>query len=157
VGFVNLPIEGDPGENLRKVLDQIESGLVALHADNIHRIGNRLSFSAGIFSFKRWAGPHPLALVTSGEIEVEPSGDSLMVDYRLSFSQQFIMSAVIVIFAAASRRFRVSDQGLTTNLILLTIAWLVISIGSAASALFRFSKFLRQFPREDLAKEQIRK
>jgi hypothetical protein len=75
----------------------------------------------------------------------------------VSFSQQFIMSAAIVIFAAASRRFRVSDQGLTTNLILLTIAWLVIAIGSAASALFRFSKFLRQFPREDLAKEQIRK
>jgi len=147
VGFVNLPIEGDPGENLRKVLDQIESALVELHADNIQRIDNRISFSAGIFSFKRWAGPHPLAFVTSGEIEIEPSSDSLMVDYRLSFKQQFIMSAAIVICSAATRRFQVSDKGLTTDLILLAIAWLVLALGSVASAVFRFSKFLRQFLR----------
>ena len=156
VGFVNLPIEGDSAENSRRVLDQIDSALVELHADNVERIGNRISFSAGIFSFKRWIGPHPLAFVTSGEIEVEPSGDSLLVDYRLSFKQQFIMSAAIVICAAASRRFRVSGQGLTTDLIFLGIAWLVLAVGNAASAVFRFSKFLRQFPREDRAEQQVR-
>ncbi len=153
---MNLPIEGDPAENSRRVLDQIESALVELHADNVERIGNRISFSAGIFSLKRWAGPHPLAFVTSGEIEVEPSGDCLLVDYRLSFKQQFIMSAAIVICATATRRFRVSDKGLTTDCILLAIAWMVLALGSAASAVFRFSKFLRQFPREDRAEEQVR-
>jgi len=157
VGFVNLPIEGDPGEKSRRVLDQIESALVELHADNVERIGNRISFSAGIFSFKRWAGPHPLAFVTSGEIEIEPSSDSLMVDYRLSFKQQFIMSAAIVICATATKRFQVSDQGPTANLILLAFAWLVLAGGGAASAVFRFSKFLRQFPREDRAEEQVRR
>ena len=154
VGFVNLPIEGDPVENSERALDQIQSALVELHADNVERTGNRISFSAGIFSLKRWAGPHPLALVTSGEIEVEPSGDCLLVDYQLSFRQQFIMCAAIVICADASRGFRLTDRGLTTDLILLAISWLVMAVGGAASAVFRFSKFLRQFPREDRAEEQ---
>ena len=157
VGFVNLPIEGDPDENLRRVLDQIESALIELHADNVERIGNRISFSAGIFSFKRWISPHPLALVTSGEIEVEPSGDSLLVDYRLRFWQQFIFWAVIVLGEASTRRFRVSGRGLTADLILLAFAWLVLAVAGAASAVFRFSKFLRQFPREDRAEEQVRR
>ncbi len=157
VGFVNLPIEGDPAENLRRVLDQIESALVELHADSVERIGNRIKFSAGIFSLKRWAGPHPLAFVTSGEVEVEPSGDCLLVDYRLSFSQQFVIWAVIVLLAATCIRFRGSDQPLTTTLILLAFAWLVFAVGNAASAVFRFSKFLRQFPREDCGEEQVRK
>jgi hypothetical protein len=157
VGFVKLPIEGDPAENLRRALDQIESALVELHADNVERIDNRIRFSAGFFSFKRWAGPHPLAFVTSGEIEVEPSGDCLLVDYRLSFWQQFIMWAVIVLLSATRIRFRASDQPLTTTLILLAIAWLAFAVGGAASAVFRFSRFLRQFPREDRAEEQVRK
>jgi hypothetical protein len=156
VGFVNLPIEGDPAENLQRALDQIQSALVELHADNVERIGSRITFSAGIFSLKRWIGPHPLALVTSGEIEVEPSGDSLLVDYRLSFRQQFIMCAAIVLLSATRIRFRDSAQPLTTTLILLAIAWLVLSVGGALSAVFRFSKFLRQFPREDRAEEQVR-
>jgi hypothetical protein len=156
VGFVKLPIEGDPAENLQRALDQIESALVELHADNVERIGNRISFSAGIFSFKRWAGPHPLAFVTSGEIEVEPSGDCLLVDYRLSFWQQFIMWAAVIICSAASRIFRVSDRSLTTDLILLATAWLVPAVGGAANAMFRFSRFLRQFPRENRADEQVR-
>jgi hypothetical protein len=155
VSFVNLPIEGDPAENSQRALDQIQSALVELHADNVERIGNRITFSAGIFSLKRWAGPHPLALVTSGEIEVEPSGDTLLVDYRLRFWQQFIMWAVMVLLMATRIRFRASDQPLTTTLILLVIAWLVFSVGGAASAVFRFSRFLRQFPREDRAEEQV--
>jgi hypothetical protein len=157
VGFVNLPIEGDPAENSQRALDQIQSALVALHANNVERIGNRIKFSAGIFSFKRWAGPHPLAFVTSGEVEVEPSGDCLLVDYRLRFWQQFIIWAVIVLLMATRIRFRASDQPFTTTLILLVIAWLVFSVGGAASAVFRFSRFLRQFPREDRAEEQVRK
>jgi hypothetical protein len=156
MGFVNLPIEGDPAENLQRALDQIESALVELHTDNVERVGNRIRFSAGFFSFKRWAGPHPLAFVTSGEIEVEPSGDCLLVDYRLSFSQQFVVSAVIVLLAATRIRFGGSDQPLTTTLILLAFAWLVFAVGNAASAVFRFSKFLRQFPREDRAEEPVR-
>src|ERR1700746_4036853 len=129
MGFVNLPIEGDPAENSRRALDQIESALVELHADNVKRTGNRITFSAGIFSFKRWAGPHPLAFVTSGEVEVEPSGDSLLVDYRLRFWQQFIIWAVIVVLMATRIQFRASDQPLTTTLILLAIAWLLCSVG----------------------------
>ena len=157
VGFVKLPIEGDPADNLQRALDQIESALVELHADNVERIGNRIRFSAGFFSFKRWAGPHPLAFVTSGEIEVEPSGDCLLADYRLSFWQQFIMWAAVIICSVAGIRFRLSDKGLTTNLMLLALAWLVLAFGNAMSAVFRFSRFLRQFPREDRAEEQARR
>ena len=146
MGFVTLPIEGDPAENLRRVLDQIESALVELHADNVTRVGNRITFSAGIFSFKRWVGPYPLAQVTSGEIEIEPSGDVLMVDYRLSFSHQFIMYAVMVLWVGACSR--VSDQPLKTKLAILAITWLALAGGSVLTML-RFSKFLRQFPRED--------
>ena len=76
----------------------------------------------------------------------------------MSFRQQFIMCAAIVICADASRGFRLTDRGLTTDLILLAISWLVMAVGGAASAVFRFSKFLRQFPREeDHADEQVRK
>jgi hypothetical protein len=146
MGFLTLPIEGDPAENLRRVLDQIESALVELHADNVKRVGNRISFSAGIFSFKRWVGP--LAMISSGEIEVEPSGDVLMVDYRLGFSQQFIIVAVVVLLEGASRRFRVLDQSLTINLIMLAFVWLVLVFGNVARAMSSFSKFLRQFPRQ---------
>jgi len=67
------------------------------------------------------------------------------------------MWAVIITCSAASGIFRVSDRGLTTNLILLATAWLVPAVGGAASAVFRFSKFLGQFPREDRAEEQVRR
>jgi hypothetical protein len=149
MGFHSLPIEGDPAENSRKVLDQIESGLVELHADNVERVGNRITFSAGIFSFKRWVGPHPLAFVTSGEIEIEPSGDVLMVDYRLRFYQLFIVYAVMILCAGANRQFRVANLSLTAKLTMMALCWLLGVAGSVVGAMSRFSKFLRQFPRKD--------
>ena len=149
MGFLTLPIEGDPAENSRRVLDQIESALIELHADNVERAGSRISFSAGIFSFKRWVGPHPLAFVSSGEINIEPSDDVLMVNYRLRFFQWFIICTIFVLFLATSTGFRRSDQPLKTKLLILAFSWLVMFFGNLMSATSRFSKFLRQFPRED--------
>jgi hypothetical protein len=112
MGFHSLLIEGALAENSRRVPDQIVSALVELHADNVQRIGNRISFSAGIFSFRRWVGPHPLAFVSSGEIEIEPSGDVLMVNYRLRFSQWLIICTVMVLFVATRMGLRSSDSPL---------------------------------------------
>ena len=149
MGFHSLPIEGVAAENSGRVLDQIASALVELHADNVERVGNRITFSAGIFSFKRWVGPHPLAFVSSGEIKIEPSSDVMMVNYRLRFYQWSIVCIVIILFVATQAGFRSSDQPINTKLLILAISWLGLYVGNAMSAGLRFSKFLRQFPRKE--------
>ena len=72
-----------------------------------------------------------------------------MVDYSLRFSQQLVFWAVIVLGEAPIGRFRALDLRLSSNLILLAIGWLALVFGNVVSAVFRFSKFLRQFPRDD--------
>jgi hypothetical protein len=150
-GFVSLPIGGDPAENLRTVLAQIQSGLVELHAETVQQVGNRITFSAGFLSFKRWVGRNPLLWITSGEIQLEPSGDFLMLDYRLSFSQLLIASTACVLWfvVTSGKRIHATGQPLTNVLLLSAIMWLLLCVGNAAVAMFRFSKFLRQFPLKD--------
>jgi hypothetical protein len=149
MGFHSLPIEGNPAEDSQRVLEQIESALIELHADNVERVGNRISFSAGIFSLKRWAGPHPLAFVSSGEIKIDPSSDVMMVEYRLRFSQWYVICTVMVLYLATRIGFRSPHQPLITKLEILAFAWLFMFFGNLMSATSRFSKFLRQFPRND--------
>jgi hypothetical protein len=88
-------------------------------------------------------------LVSSGEIEGEASSDSLMIDYRLSFFEFFVL--MVVMFAVyaivivshspvASARF---------NVYLLLFALVLFFGVGMVRAVFEFSRFLRQFPRED--------
>ena len=148
MGFVNLLIEGDPVARLPEVLDQIQSALAEHHATKVRRIGNRIEFTTDSF-VRRWLCAGRFRAATSGEIEAEASSDSLMIDYRLSFFEFFVLMVVmfaiysIVIVShsgVASARFNVSA--------LLFFVVLCFGVGMAR-AVFEFSRFLRQFPRED--------
>jgi hypothetical protein len=145
-GFVSLPIEGDPSAQLQNVLDQIQSALVDQHVDNVERSGNRILFSAGFLSFKRSVRRNPLSLITSGEIEINPASDNLMVDYRLSFTQLFILGMAAALFYLSTSIGR--DQPLTQTVFVSAVICVGIFAGNAAIGVSRFSKFLRQFPSE---------
>ena len=145
-GFVSLPIEGDPDSQLQNVLDQIQTALIEEHAENVQRIGNRISFSAGFLSFRRSVGRNPLSLITSGEIEINPASDNLMVDYWLSFAQLFILGIASALFYLSASIGR--NQPLTQTVFVSAIISMGIFAGNAAVGVSRFSKFLRQFPRE---------
>jgi hypothetical protein len=145
-GFVSLPIEGNPDAQLQNVLDQIQSALVEQHAENVQRIGNRISFSAGFLSFRRSVGRNPISLITSGEIEINPASDNLMVDYRLSFTQLLILGIASALFYLSTSIGR--DQPLTQTVFVSAVICLGLFAGNAAIGASRFSRFLRQFPRE---------
>jgi hypothetical protein len=147
MSFVNLPVEGDPVARLPEVLDQIHAASAEDYARTVRRIGNRIEFSTDSL-LRRWLFRDRF-LVSSGEIEGEASSDSLMIDYRLSFFEFFVL--MVVMFAVyaivivshspvASARF---------NVYLLLFALVLFFGVGMVRAVFEFSRFLRQFPRED--------
>lgn len=144
-GVVSLPIEGNPDAQLQNVLDQIQSALVEHHAENVRRIGNRISFSAGFLPFKRSVRRNPLALITSGEIEINPASDGLMVDYTLSFTQLFILGIAAAIFYVFTSMGRVP---LIQTIVVSAVILLGVCAGYAGVGVSKFSTFLRQFPRD---------
>jgi hypothetical protein len=146
MGFVNLPIEGDPAARLPEVLDQIQAALSEDHARIVRRIGNRIEFSTDSF-LRRWlfAGRF---LVSSGEIEAEASSDSLMIDYRLNFSELFGVLTVMALIYLIDFAFRGGIASLKSNIFVLVFACVLIFGSSIVMATSRFSRFLRQFPRE---------
>jgi hypothetical protein len=148
-GFVSLPIEGESAVQLERALDQIQTALVEQQAEHVERVGNRITFSAGFLSLKRSVRGNPLTLITLGEIEVNPTSDSLMVDYRLSFSQLFIFGVIAALIYLATSMGRISAQPLSVTLFVSTMIWLVMFAGNAAFAVSRFSRLLGEFPREN--------
>jgi hypothetical protein len=148
MGFVNLPIEGDPAARLPEVLDQIRIALAEDHATNVRRIDNRIEFTTDSLK-RRWLFSGRFRAVSSGEIEVEASSDSLMIDYRLSFFELFVVTAAMILFSAVDIASRGGTAWLRSNFSVLLFAWVITFFGSMVQATLRFSKFLRQFPRQD--------
>ncbi len=146
MGFVNLPVEGDPVARLPEVLDQIEAALAEDHAMNVRRLGNRIEFSTNSF-VRRWLFRGRF-LVSSGEIEAEASSDSLMIDYRLSFFELFVVMALAVPVFAIGVVSRGGIPSLRSNLYVLLFAYVIGFGASIVRSTLRFSRFLRKFPRE---------
>jgi hypothetical protein len=140
-GFVSVPLAG-AAEQTQAVLDQIQSALKKARVDSIEQAGNRISFSSGV-SLGRWLRRGPLQMIGSGEIDAEPSGDSLMIDYRLSLYEPFIVTGVLVLL------LKISNLTAKTSPSYLVLVWLVSSVIFAVSAVVGFSRFLRQFPRDE--------
>ena len=145
MGFVNLPVEGDPVARLPEVLDQIQSALAEDHARTVRRIGNRIEFSTDSF-LRRWLFRDRFR-ASSGEIEAEASSDSLMIDFRLNFFELIVVTTLAVLSSVVALAFHSQIASLRSNLFVLMFAC-VLSFGwNILMATSRFSRFLRQFPR----------
>jgi hypothetical protein len=146
VGFVNLPIEGHPAARLPEVLDQIQAALEEDHARTVRRIGNRIEFSTDSF-LRRWLFRDRF-LVSAGEVEAEPSSDSLMIDYRLSFFELFVVTTLAILSAVVTLAFHDGIASLRPHLSVVLFVC-VLNFGvTTVRATSKFSRFLRQFPRE---------
>jgi hypothetical protein len=146
MGFVNLPVKGDPVARLPEVLDQIQAALAEDRDRKVQRIGNRIEFSTDSL-LRRWLFRGRF-LVSSGEIEAEASSDSLMIDYRLRFFELFVVTTLAVLSSVVALAFRVGIASLRSNLYVLLSAC-VLGFGvTIVRATSKFSRFLRQFPRE---------
>jgi hypothetical protein len=147
MGFVNLPVEGDPVARLPEVLDQIQAALAEDHARTVRRTGNRIEFSTDSF-LRRWLFRDRFR-ASSGEIEAEASSDSLMIDYRLSFFELFVVTTLAILSSVVAIAFHRGIASLRSDLYLVLFAC-VLNFGlNVVMATSRFSRFLRQFPRED--------
>ena len=146
MGFVNLPIEGDPVARLPEVLDQIQAALAEDRDRKVQRIGNRIEFSTDSF-LRRWFFPGRFG-VSSGEIEAEASSDSLMIDYRLSFFDRFVVMIAMATMCFVVIALR-HGTALLRSILPLTLFAFVLGFGVIImQAVYEFSRFLRQFPRE---------
>jgi hypothetical protein len=146
MSFVNLPVEGDPVARLPEVLDQIHAALAEDYARTVRRIGNRIEFSTDSL-LRRWLFRDRF-LVSSGEIEGEASSDSLMIDYRLSFFELFVVTTLAVLSAVVTLAFHGGIASLRSHLYVLLFVC-VLNFGvTTVRATSKFSRFLRQFPRE---------
>jgi hypothetical protein len=144
MGFVNLPVEGDPVARLPEVLDQIQAALAEDHSMVVRRIGNRIEFTTDSF-MRRWLFRGRF-LVSSGEIEAEASSDSLMIDYRLSFFELFVVMALTILVFAAEVASRGGIVPLRSTLYVMLFVLVIYFGANMAAATSKFSRFLRQFP-----------
>ena len=147
MGFVNLPVEGDPVARLPEVLDQIQTALAEDQDRKVRRIGNRIEFSTDSF-LRRWFFPGRFG-VSSGEIEAEASSDSLMIDYRLSFFERFV---AMIVMAMMGLVVIALGNGVASSRSILPLLLFAFVLGFGviiAQAVLEFSRFLRQFPRGD--------
>ena len=147
MGFVNLPIEGDPVARLPEVLDQIQSALAEDKATNVRRMGNRLEFTTDSFA-RRWLFRGRFRAASSGEIDAEASSDSLMIDYSLSFYEFFVVTILMFLVYLIAIAFRGGIVPLRSNLYVMLFVFVIYFGANIAAAVFKFSRFLRQFPRE---------
>jgi hypothetical protein len=147
MGFVNLPIEGDPVARLPEVLDQIQSALAEDKATNVRRMGNRLEFTTDSFA-RRWLFRGRFRAASSGEIDAEASSYSLMIDYSLSFYEFFVVTILMFLVYLIAIAFRGGIVPLRSNLYVMLFVFVIYFGANIAAAVFKFSRFLRQFPRE---------
>ena len=148
MGFVNLPVEGDPVARLPEVLDQIQAALAEDHSMVVRRIGNRIEFSSNSFA-RRWLSGGRFRAASSGEIEAEASSDSLMIEYRLSFFESLVVWIVMAMFYFVVIGLQNGTASLKSHLTVLLFGMvLCFGLGIVLSAM-KFSGFLRQFPREN--------
>ena len=147
MGFVNLPVEGDPVARLPEVLDQIQAALSEDHSMVVRRLGNRIEFSSNSFA-GRWLSGGRFRAASSGEIEAEASSDSLMIDYRLRFFESLILWIIMAMFYFIVIGLQNGTTYLRSHLTVLLFG-MVLCFGSGiVLSAIRFSRFLRQFPRE---------
>jgi hypothetical protein len=146
MGFVNLPIEGDPVARLPEVLDQIQSALAEDNATKVRRIGNRIEFTTDSFT-RRWLFTGRFRTISSGEIEAEASSDSLMIDYRVSFYELFVVTTLMALIYLVAIAFRSGIASFRSNLPLLFV-FVIYFAANIAISQFKFSRFLGQFPRQ---------
>ena len=71
-----------------------------------------------------------------------------MIDYRLSFFELFVVMALAVPVFAVEVVSRGGIASLRSNLYVLLFAYVIGFGGSIVQSTLRFSRFLRQFPRE---------
>jgi hypothetical protein len=147
MGFVNLPVKGDPVARLPEVLDQIQAALAEDTATNVRRIGNRIEFSTDSF-LRRWLFRGRFRAASSGEIDAEASSDSLMIDYSLSFYEFFVVTILMFLVYLIAIAFRGGIVPLRSNLYVMLFVLVIYFGANIAASVFKFSRFLRQFPRE---------
>jgi hypothetical protein len=70
-----------------------------------------------------------------------------MIDYRLSFFELFVVLTVMALFYIVVMTVH-SGISLRSTLTFVVFACVLCFGSSMATAVFKFSKFLRQFPRE---------
>jgi len=148
MGFVNLPVEGDPVARLPEVLDQIQAALAEDNSMVVRRTGNRIEFSSNSFA-RRWLSGGRFRAASSGEIEAEASSDSLMIEYRLSFFESLVVWIVLAMFYFVVIGLQNGTASLKSHLTVLLFG-MVLCFGSGiVLSAMKFSGFLRQFPREN--------
>ncbi len=92
-----------------------------------------VSFRAGVFRFvNNW---NQLVSISSGEIRLSQRGELVLIDYRISFVQMFIIVSMMVglIFGFVAQ----------APLGFVVVGWLWLFGGNYFLTLYRFPRFLR--------------
>lgn len=119
--------------SLQPIVSAIENAIRDSKPTSLSVKDGVLSFRAGVFRFvNNW---NDLVSIGSGEIRLSQRGERVLIHYRISFVQMFIIVSVMVglIFGFVAQ----------APLGFIVVGWLWLFGGNYLITLYRFPRFLR--------------
>jgi hypothetical protein len=110
-------------------------------ARNIQHSGHNITFRGGIFRFvSSW---NQLGAISSGSLTLKKTESSLIVNYKIKFTEMLIIVTAMVIGFLGPPVWNASNTGIVESIIILSFAWFWLFGGNVAITYFRFPRFLK--------------
>ncbi|MDB6071794.1 MAG: hypothetical protein JWL81_2965 [Verrucomicrobiales bacterium] len=115
---------------MERIISDISKAIDGCEPKNLSVTEEGILFKGGIFRFVgNW---NQLAYIGSGQISFSRKEDIILIHYRISFMQWFIISGIMAVF------FFFATASVATTL----LVWLFIFLGNSGYAFYRFPRFL---------------
>lgn len=121
---------------------RLERALDSLKAKRVSRTGTEIRFTAGIF--RAVSGMNLLVPIGSGRLSIEPVGMGLSVEYKLSFTQLFLVVSISVLGFFGPPILSAPNLTPAEAAMLLSIAWLWLYGMNVVLAVNRFPRWIQR-------------
>lgn len=136
-GSIVIPVDAAV-LGIEAALDHVAAALEREKASEVERVGNSVSFRAGLIRFV--ARNNVLSATDRGTIRVDQAPEGLRVEYELRFVHLLVAATVMAGGIAAL----VSQRGQADALLPALFAWAWLFGGNFMISIVRFPRFVRR-------------
>jgi hypothetical protein len=135
-------VEVTESPDVSAAASRLERGLHNLKAKRVGRAGPEIHFTGGIFRLV--AANNLLGAVGSGDLSVEPLVRGVAVEYRLRFTQMFLVVSVAVLGFFGPPVMNAPNLTPVEAAVLLSVSWVWLYGANVVLAVIRFPRWIHR-------------
>lgn len=134
-------------DSIEELGDAIQEGLQNVKARDITRNRNNFSFSGGFLRFV--SNRNILVSVSSGEITIEETAETISIRYVLKFTEMLIIVSLMVVGGFGIMLWQAPNLSFFPKVILSAVLWLCLFGRNYLITTLRFPSFIRKIMGND--------